>query len=429
LKIVQISVTDTKGGAARAAYRLHTGLRRMNHDSRMFVAERSSTDPHVLTSSESWFAPLLRRVRYRQLSPRHWRYFLSRPAGYGPFTGPDSRPGRALPQQIPDADIVNLHRIADLFDYQTLFQYLTPHAPIVWTQHDMNAFTGGCAYDRGCDGFKESCGSCPQLGSSNPSDLSHQNWVRKQAIYGSISRERLQIVTPSRWMAEQVKRSSLMRKLPVMSIPNGLDTQVYAPRHRIQSRSKLGIPHEAHVILFLAASVAAKRKGFSLLAQALASLNGDDNLFLLSIGSGRPVLDSAVPHLHLGSTSDDGHLAEVYSAADVFAIPSLQDNLPNTVMEALACGTPVVGFAVGGIPEMVRNGVTGWVVPPLDVRAFRAGIIQILQNTEGQAAMRVRCREVAVSEYSLEIQAGRYAALYEELVHSAEKGRSQRQQR
>lgn len=428
MRITHINVTDIKGGAARAAYRLHAGLRQIGHNSHMLVAERASPDPHVMAFSQSRLAPLLRRLRYRQLSPRYWRYFLSRPAGYGPFTGPDSRPGIALVSQLPGSDILNLHRIADLLDYQTLFSSVAAHTPVVWTQHDMNAFTGGCAYDRGCDGFERSCGVCPQLGSDSPRDLSHRNWKRKEASYRSIPRGRLQIVTPSHWMAGEVARSSLMGSFPVSVIPYGLDTQAFAPQDRPQSRSKLGIPQEARVVLFLAASVAVKRKGFSLLAEALANLIDTDNLFLLSIGSGTPTIDAAIPHLHLGSTSDDEHLAEVYSLADLFAIPSLQDNLPNTVMEALACGTPVVGFAVGGIPEMVRTGVTGLVVPPLDVRALRSGIIHLLQNTEGQAAMRARCRHFAVSEYSLEIQAERYAALYEKLMQSSDKGISKGRQ-
>ena len=418
MQVLHLGVTDTKGGAARAAHRLHTGLRRIGLDSRVLVAERTESDPNIMSFSQSRLAPLWRRLRHRQLSLMHWRYLLSRPAGYGPFTGPYSRSGVALVKQIPGTDILNLHRIADLLDYQTLFSSVVAHTPVVWTHHDMNAFTGGCAYNRGCDGFESSCGSCPQLGSDNPHDLSHRNWKRKAAIYGDIPRPQLHIVTPSNWMAGEVGRSSLMSGFPVSVIPNSIDTQIFAPQDRGQSRRRLGIPHEARVVLFLAASVAVMRKGFALLAQALANLNGVDDLFLISIGKGRPAIDSVVPSLHLGSISNDQRLAEVYSAADLFAIPSLQDNLPNTIMESLACGTPVVGFAVGGIPEMVRPGETGLLAPPFDVAALRSGIIQLLQDSEGQAALRARCRSVALNEYSLEIQAQRYAALYEGILES-----------
>lgn len=426
MQILHLSISDVKGGAARAAHRLHTGLRRSGHDSRMLVADRASRDPNVTTFSHSRFWPMLRRLRYRQLSSKQWRYLLSRPEGYGPFTGPDSRQGMSLIREIPNADVLNLHRIADLLDHPRFLSEATARAPVIWTQHDMNAFTGGCAYNRGCDGFERSCGACPQLGSNKRQDLSHQYWKVREAVYRSVPRGRLQIVTPSNWMAGEVARSSLLGSFPVSVIPNSLDVQVFAPQDRRQCRSKLGIPSEARVVLFSADSVALKRKGFSLLAEALANLSSVDNLFLISIGKGRPAIESAVPHLHLGSISDDQRLAEVYSSADVFAIPSLQDNLPNTVMEALSCGTPVVGFAVGGIPEMVRPGITGLVVPPLDVSELRSGIIEILQDIEGQAAMHAHCRSVAVREYSLETQAQRYAALYEDLLQSAEKDASER---
>jgi glycosyltransferase involved in cell wall biosynthesis len=416
-----MSVTDIKGGAARAAYRLHVGLRQIGHDSRMLVAEQASTDPNVTTFSQSRLAPLLRRLRFRQLSIRHWPYLLSRPAGYGPFTGPVSPRGRSLVKQLPDRDVLNLHRIADLLDYQVFFSSVPSRTPVVWTQHDMNALTGGCAFSRGCARFEQSCGACPQLGSGNPHDLSHHNWRRKAAIYDSIPVGRLHIVAPSRWMAGEVAHSSLTSNLPVSVIPYGLDVQAFAPQDRNHARSKLGIPPQARVVLFVAASLTARRKGFSFLAEALAHLPDIDNLFLLSIGGGKPALEAAIPHFHLGSIADDRLLAEVYSAADVFAIPSLQDNLPNTVMEALACGTPAVGFAVGGIPEMVRDGITGFTAPSEDVAALRSAILRVLQDADGQDTVRARCREIAVAEYSLEVQARRYATLYEELPEVAKR--------
>jgi hypothetical protein len=240
LRITHISVTDIEGGAARAAYRLHVGFCQIGHGSRMLVAERASPDPYVTAFSQSRLAPLLRRLRYRKLSPRYWHCFLSRPAGYGPFTGPRSRQGVALVSQLPDAAVLNLHRIADLLDYQTFFSSVTVHTPVVWTQDDMNAFTGGCADNRGCNGFERSCGACPQLGSSEPTDSSHQNWKRKEAIYRSIPRGRLQIVTPSRWMAGEVVPSSLMTDFPASEIPNSLNAQVFTVGIVFNARASSG---------------------------------------------------------------------------------------------------------------------------------------------------------------------------------------------
>jgi glycosyltransferase involved in cell wall biosynthesis len=424
LRITHINVTDTKGGAARAAYRLHRGLRRLGYHSQMLVAERSSRDPSVIAFSTSRLDPLLRRLRYRQLTMRYWRYWLTRPKGYDPFTGPSSPSGVTLAEQIPPDEIINLHRIADLLDYPAFFRALHDHTSVVWTQHDMNAFTGGCAYAYDCSGLHKTCGSCPQLGSDNPHDLSNVNWRLKKAIYDRLGANRLHIVTPSHWMATEAQRSSLVSRIRVSVIPNSLDTEVFSPQDRQASRREFAIPHDAHVVLFSAASVVDRRKGFQFLAQALASLDDPyGKLLLVSLGKGRPDIATSVPHLHLGRITDDRHLAQVYSAADLFAIPSLQDNLPNTVLESMACGTPVVGFAVGGIPEMARPGVTGLLASPQDADSLGAVITELLAQPALRAQMRVNCRRVAEHEYALEVQARRYGELYQELAAAARDSR------
>jgi glycosyltransferase involved in cell wall biosynthesis len=169
--------------------------------------------------------------------------------------------------------------------------------------------------------------------------------------------------------------------------------------------------------LFVADSTDNWRKGFVLLAEALSGLTELPNLFLVSLGGDKPALNSHIDHLHLGHTDNDRLLSFAYSAADVFVISSLQDNFPNTVLEALACGTPVVGFSVGGIPEMVRSGVTGLLAPPEDEHALAGDIASLLENDELRTEMSANCRRVAIEEYSLEIQANRYIKLYEALIN------------
>jgi glycosyltransferase involved in cell wall biosynthesis len=178
----------------------------------------------------------------------------------------------------------------------------------------------------------------------------------------------------------------------------------------------LGIPVTSKVLAFVAMSTTVRRKGFALLAEALGSLEEVEDLVLLSVGSKKPELDTSIAHLHLGRIYSDRLLAAVYSAADAFVIPSLEDNLPNTVLESLACGTPVVGFDTGGIPDMVRDGETGCIVPAGDVSALRNAIVYVLQADEERAAMGARCRKVAVDEYSLDVQARRYTNLYTSLL-------------
>jgi glycosyltransferase involved in cell wall biosynthesis len=174
--------------------------------------------------------------------------------------------------------------------------------------------------------------------------------------------------------------------------------------------------------LFVAGSTNNWRKGFVFLAEALAELTELSNLFLVSLGAGKPALNSHIDHLHLGYADNDRLLSFAYSAADVFVISSVQDNFPNTVLEALACGTPVVGFSVGGIPEMVRSGVTGLLAPPGDERALAGAISHLLENDATRAEMSSNCRLIAVEEYSLEVQAKRYIELYRSILGQRQTG-------
>lgn len=418
MKVVHLSTHDIRGGAARAAHRLHTGLRRLGHDSQMLVLYRHSSDPAVRALRRP--ASLLSRVRRRLR--RDWirlaleRYAATRPAGYERFSQDRTEYGADLLAQLPACDVVNLHWIGGFVDYQSFFAAVAAHTPLVWTLHDTNPFTGGCHYDGGCGRYNSGCGTCPQLGSKHEKDLSSQIWQRKLGILGRLQRERLHIVAQSRWMANEASSSVLLRRFPVTTIPIGLDTDVFSPRDHRTARAALEIPQDARVVLFAADSATNRRKGFDLLTQALACLSDLPNVFLVSLGRGEPVIEAQIPHLHLGHLGNDRLLSLVYSSADVFVIPSLQDNLPNTVLESLACCTPVVGFAVGGIPDMVHPGVTGLLAPAQDVGALGRAIRQLLEDPDTRARMAANCRRVAVEEYALEKQAQAYVDLYRRVV-------------
>jgi glycosyltransferase involved in cell wall biosynthesis len=282
----------------------------------------------------------------------------------------------------------------------------------------MNAFTGGCHFDDGCGKHTTGCGGCPQIGSADPGDLSRQIWQRKQAIFKRLEPERLHIIALNRWMADKVKDSPLLGKFPVTVVPNGVDTDVFAPRDARLARDVLRIPQDRHVVLFAADAVNNRRKGFAMLAKGLHDLRAPNSLFLISVGSGAPQLETDIPHLDLGHINDDRLLSLVYSAADVYVIPSLQDNQPNTVLEAMACGTPVVGFGVGGIPDMVRPGITGMLTAAGDVTGLLAAILELLRCDEQRAAMAAACRRIVMHEYTREIQVQRYAELYQASVEN-----------
>jgi glycosyltransferase involved in cell wall biosynthesis len=195
----------------------------------------------------------------------------------------------------------------------------------------------------------------------------------------------------------------------------GLDTELFAPRHRSLCRSAFGISQDAVVVLFAAHSLLDKRKGFALFVEALAGLESIPNLMLVSLGRDEPAVPLAIPHKHLGAISDDRLLALAYGAADVFVIPSLQESLGQTALEAIACGTPAVGFDVGGIPDVVRPGVTGFLAPRSDVTALRHAILELIEHPEACAKMATTCRQVAVQEFSRERQARDYIDLYNQI--------------
>lgn len=383
----------------------------------MLVQSRQSTDPQVICFEppKSPFIRLRRGIKKRYLLRAQANYV--RAQGASLFSDDRSPNNADVLGQLPPTDILNLHWVAGFFDYREFFRKLPARLPVVWTLHDMNPFTGGCHFDGGCGKFAERCGACPQLGSNDSKDLSAQVWKRKREAISSLkSAEGIHLVTPSRWLQEEVSKSTLMSKFRCTVIPNALDTEQFQPREQGAARKLLGIPADSAVILFLADWAGEKRKGFDLLVEALKPFRNDARVFLLAAGRELPEHDLGPQLVTTGYLTGEKQLSWVYSAADVFVLPSLQDNLPNTALEALSCGVPVVGFDVGGIPEIVREGETGLLVPAKDVAGLRAAIASVVENKNVRAGMSEAGRRYAVATYGLEIQARRYLELYTELL-------------
>ena len=417
MKILHLSTNDITGGAARAAFRLHTGLLRLGHESSMLVLKRTSGESSVrqLKWSDDWMIRYRRSRRRKRIRRDFELYKHTLPPGFEAFSDDRSDAGFDLVQQLPDCDVINLHWVAGFIDYEIFFKHLPAGVPVVWRLADMNPFTGGCHYDCGCGKFAFTCGACPVLDSNIEIDLSREVWARKVHALSRIEASRLHIVGTSRWIAEQAKRSSVLGRFPATVIPNGLDTEEFSPLDKTASRDKLEIPRTAKVVLFAADSAAIKRKGFDLLAGALATLGNEPDLFLLSVGGGKPGVAN-LPQKHLGKIGDNRMLSAIYSAADVFVIPSLQESFGQTVTESMACGTPVVGFDTGGIPDMVRPGITGYLAPVGDVAALAEQIGKVLRDPSKAREMGGNCRRIVVEEYSMDVQARAYARYYEEIL-------------
>jgi glycosyltransferase involved in cell wall biosynthesis len=421
LRITQVSTNDISGGAARAAYRLHTGLRKLGHDSRMLVAHKASDDSNVALFQPTRDLPS--RVRRRVLSSfmaRSGSRLPPRPPGATFFSDDRSAFGAEMAEQLPPCDILQLHWVSTFVDYKKFFLRVPRELPIVWTLHDMNPFTGGCHYSGDCGKFRASCGACPELLSTVAYDFSAQSWRRKERAISHRDGRGIQIVTPSRWLAEQARASSLFGKMPIEVIPNGLDTETFQPRDRKAAREKFGIDPTSKVALFVAEWAAEKRKGLDLFLEAVRKMNKGPEFCLVAIGRGLPKELGGVRSVSINYVRDEMTMSMVYSLADVFVIPSLQDNLPNTSLEALACGVPTVAFSVGGLVDVVRPGRTGTLVSPGDIHGLGDAITSLLSKDDERSTMAAECRRIAVEEYALEVQARRYATLYESLGKSAQ---------
>ena len=429
LRITLIDTYDyAGGGGSRCAYRLHDGLGRIGADSKMLVCYKGRNDPEVYgyRPTRTLAARAARRLRqhrwaaelkpYAKTIPFEHTFYLDDRAVYGsdPFG------------QMPEADVIHLHFVAGFVDLGAFVRWLPKATAVVWTLHDMAPLTGGCCYDLGCGKFVERCGACPQLGSREEMDPTRKSWERKERNYAMLDAARVHIVTPSRWLGEQVRRSRLVSRFRHSVIPYGIDLDVFQPRDKKAARQRLGIPGDARVALFNAFNIREYRKGYHLMREMLASIEPARNGFLLSVGREGGSEDGPFPHLHLGRIEDDELLSFVYSAADVYVSPSLADNLPNTIMEAMACGTPTVAFAVGGIPELVRPGATGLLAAAGDLAAIRHATAALLRNETMRAEVSACCRRVAVNEYELTLQARRYMELYESLRSGAGFGNTMR---
>ncbi|MEI6351649.1 MAG: glycosyltransferase [Verrucomicrobiota bacterium] len=421
MRIVHI-ITRDDGGGGRAAYRLHSGLRQTAIDSLLYVSSQHHIDDATVV-----FKPSTRLDHRLRRVFNHYRLKLKM-LGYHPNPGTSDSGGWSLHHicrrgaepiaQLPKADLYNLHTIQNFFDFEAFFSTIPADVPIVWTLHTREPMTGGCLYAGACARFEQSCGCCPALNSQRENDPSREVWKRKKLLLDRFALGRLHIVSPSRWLANEASKSSLLGDFPISVIPNSVDNSAYAPRDKVMAREILGLPVDAQIVFF--SSFAHKRKGIDYLLEALRRMREIPNLFLVMLGEDyRLKPDEPFGFRHFGSVLNDRLISVIYSAADVYVITSKEDNLPNVVLESMACGTPVVGFDVGGIPDMVRPGITGHLSPFGDVNALAEALRRVLNDQAHRRELADNCLAITKKDYSLQVQAGAYIALYEKLLGSA----------
>jgi glycosyltransferase involved in cell wall biosynthesis len=410
MKILHLCTYD-RGGAGNAALRLHRGLLTLGVESVFCSREGTAADPTEINAANS----PLKKAWYRQV-PRleyhfaRWSHPLTQPVL------PTMRlPGcglRAIQEVAPD--LVNLHWVEHgLIPPRDLGRLVRMEIPLVWTLHDMSPLTGGF-------GFREVAGLPPTpfgplVSQDRRQPLSERILERTRQ---SLRQARLTVVSPSRWLAEEAKQSPVFSEHDIRCIPYGVDETVFHPMDRAECRKRWDLPSHQPVILFGADTFSDSRKGLHHLQAALGFLtreSGKDAPLLVGFGNHDPIDSSLfpVPVRGIGRVSDAAELASLYSAADVFACPSREDNLPNTMLESLACGTPVVGFQVGGLMDFVIEGQTGGLATCFNENELAIILDRVLTNA---SSMRPQCRQTALDFFPLKRQALAYRSLYQEML-------------
>jgi glycosyltransferase involved in cell wall biosynthesis len=354
MKIVLLSTSDISGGAAIASSRMAVALRKQGHEVHQLVLFKKSKDAWVeAITGESWFTERLRDAQYF-----FTQKFLVKPGyqlSFNPWRGYDV----SQHPLVQAADVIQLHWINHGFmGMRELKALFALQKPIFWHMHDYWAFTGGCHYPGNCRKFETGCGFCPALRKRAEKDVTARQLLAKKEIYGT---NRPTLVGASAWLSKEAESSYLANYAEVAHVPNPIDTAFYAEKAEDSLRMRLGIKPGEKVLLFAAMNTADVRKGFKELTEALTYLKKSSDLPLHLVVAGKSSLPANLPYpaSFLGPLNA-AEMRAAYQAADVFVIPSLEENLPNTILESLASGTPVVGFDAGGIPEVVIDGKSGF---------------------------------------------------------------------
>jgi glycosyltransferase involved in cell wall biosynthesis len=398
--ILHISESDTAGGAARTAYKLHRGLIDAGHRSRMLVGRRLTQDAEIDSIKRTALWRGLDRVTGSAMNALDLQYALypsSFRVAYDPW--------------LRDADVVQLHNLHGSYFSFTALPLLSRRKPLVWLLQDQWSMTGHIAYSLDCDRWRHGCGSCPYL-DEYPRlrrDRTALLWKLKRAIY---QRTQLTLVAPSRWIGQLVQESPLLRHFPLERIPHGVDTDVFRPRPREEARKRLGLPLDRPIVLFVASYLDEGRKGLRYVEEALKGL--EDPPLLVLAGERAPTL--AVESHHIGPVGSDEELAWVYAAGDVHAVPTVADALTQTAIESIACGTPCVSFDRGGVADVVRDGESGLQVRFGDVAALGAALHRVLSDGDLRARLAQEGRALGEREFSIAVQVERYLRLYDGLA-------------
>ena len=421
--------TSTAGGAAVAARRLHHGLQQIGVQSRFWhLNPRSKVAGDGTYHTMKWrdeTGSTWRRIgrdllaaSKKPLQKRKLRQALSgRPDGLELFTSPYRTRSTACPANYLTGEVIHLHWISNLIDYPSFFASIPNEYPVVWSLHDMNPLTGGCHYSSGCERYTTGCQHCPQLGSPTADDLSHQFF---QAKRHALQNKNLHVVANSKWMEHQVRRSEMLKTAhSFRTIHYCLDTELFRPQDKSAARRQLGLHDRQPIIAFGAESWKYRRKGFHELLAAIPLVQEILPATLLTFGNPAhlPTDATSLPDIKvLGFVNDSQRLSQIYSAADLFVLPSLEEALGQTGIEAMSCGTPVVAFHTGGLPDYVQPLKTGLLAESGSACDLARQMIWPLQRPAQAKQMGQRARLLVQNQFDITTQATKYRQLYEQVM-------------
>ena len=393
MRILLVNTSENVGGAAIACRRLMDALTLNGAEVRMLTAPRR----------RGLWCKAIERLMLLPFMGFSWRKSWSIDVNW---LGTDI----TATEEYRWADVVHLHWVNQgMVSMSQLRRLARGGKPLVWTMHDVWNATAVCHLTLDCQQYRSGCSDCPMTCNA----LARHTWRQKQRLYATAP---IRFTTCSEWLRSQALESKLMREQSVTAIPNPIDTRGFHPSSREAARRSIGITNmEQRIVLFVAQRLDNPFKGVRYLIEAMRQFDKKDNIALAIMGSNGNEVAAALPGIKtydLGYQSNPQHIAQIYAASDVFVLPSLSENLPNTIMEAMACGIPSVGFRIGGIPEMIDHQQNGYVAEPHNATDLANGIIYCTAP-ENISRLSAACLAKVEQTYSQRAVAARFMELYE----------------
>lgn len=417
MRVLIVNTSERTGGAAVAAHRLMDALNNNGIKAKMLVRDKETDQLTVSALPQSW------RQQWNFLWERFviWVHLHFRREHLFEIDIANCGTDITKLHEFQEADIIHLHWINQgMLSLNNIRKILESGKPVVWTMHDIWPATAICHLTLDCRNFEAGCSRCrllPEDGSGH--DLSARIWQRKQRL---LEGKRITFVACSQWLASEARKSALLTGQDILSIPNPIDNRLYAPSDKRKARQQLGLPENDRLILFVSQRVTNPNKGMSYLMEACQQLvrqypEMEQHTSVVVLGGHAEDLHFPFQTYPLGYVNDEQRIVQVYRAVDVFVLPSLSENLPNSIMEAMACGVPCIGFRIGGIPEMIEHLKNGYLATYRDAADLAKGLHYVLAEADYDDLSR-ECLKKVAHNYSQQSVAKRYQEVYNKVMNS-----------